>query len=130
MRHIAIALLLVLQGCAVLGPPDDWTRTDTVAEIAWQVMNVVDYRQTIDIQNHPNLIEANVISQAFLGERPNTSDTAKLMAAYGIGHYLISKFLPARWRSLWHVGMLYGKGRTLMINHRNGLRIDEHGHDQ
>ena len=128
MKYIVVALLLFLQGCAVLAPPDDWTRGDTAAEIAWQAMNFVDYRQTVDIQRHPNLIEVNWLSQAVLGRNPGTSETAQLMVAYALGHYLVSKYLPVNARPYWHVIMITGKGVTIRNNHSNGLRIDGHRH--
>lgn len=128
MKLVAVLLLLVLQGCAVLAPPDDWTRGDTASEILWQAMNVVDYGQTKDIQRHPNVIEVNWLSQAVLGRNPGTSETAQLMVAYALGHYLVSKYLPVDARPYWHVIMITGKGVTIRNNHSNGLRIDGHGH--
>ena len=43
MKKLAIlAVVASLQGCA----SSDWTRADTVAEVSWQVLNVVDAIQT------------------------------------------------------------------------------------
>lgn len=119
---LLIVVLFYLQGCAVLTPPEDWTRKDTIAEVAWQVMNVVDYRQTIDIQNHPNIIEGHWLSHAMLGNNPSSAATAQLHITYGISHYLISKYLPKKWRPYWHGGTIVEKGLTIKNNHELGLK--------
>lgn len=129
MKNIALVLtLLMLSGCAVLASPNDWTRTDTVAEIAWQTMNVVDYGQTKDIQRHPNLVEVNWLSRRVLGPNPGTRETFQLLLTYALGHYLVSKYLPVKWRPYWHGSSLAGKYITIKSNHALGLRIDGHGH--
>lgn len=89
---VIILLIFLMSGCV---STDEWTKGDTRAEIAWQVMNVIDGKQTMDIQNHPNLVEGDPLSRSLLGPNPSTQDTIMIFATYGI---------------------------SLRANHENGLR--------
>ncbi len=54
---ILLGMAAAFSGCAVLTPPEDWSENDTKYEMVWQVLNVIDARQTSRIQGMPGLYE-------------------------------------------------------------------------
>lgn len=114
---LVILAVAVLSGCA----SDDWTRGDTVAELTWQAMNVVDAKQTANIHRTPNVHEANWLSQSLVGRQPSSSDAYQLAATYAVSHFAISRMLPPRWRKYWHIGMLVPKAVVIHNNAQLGL---------
>lgn len=114
--RITLALLFLLTGCA-----SDWTRTDTFNEVTWQVLNVVDAKQTANIQHHPGVYEADPLSRKLLGLHPSTSGSYQVMATYALSHYLISAALPPRYRKWWFAGTGAYKAAIVYENHKRGL---------
>ena len=92
---LAIAALMLFTGCATT---DDWTRTDTLLEVAFQVSNAADAYTTSRIQHRADIHEGNAITARFIGEQPSDGDTAVYFATLGISHWLISRSLPKKWR--------------------------------
>ena len=120
-QAVILVALIALQGCAVLASPDDWSDDDTKYEMMWQVMNVIDARQTARIQDTPGVYEADWMSRPLIGLQPSTRDAYQLLATYAVSHYLISKYLPKKLRPYWHAGMIIGKYEAVQNNHENGL---------
>lgn len=109
---VSFALLAILTngfmltGCSVLEPPADWSGRDTALEVGYQLVNAIDYRQTRDIQHHPNISEFNNLTLALVGNNPSNSETATVFATYALSHYLIAKSLPRKWRPWFQGGTL------------------------
>ncbi len=121
MKWAVVVLTVALQGCAVLAPPDDWSESDTKYEMMWQFMNVIDARQTAHIQDTPGVYERDWMTRPLIGSQPSTSDTYQLMATYALSHYLISKYIPKRFRPYWHGGTIVGKYLVIQENKELGL---------
>jgi len=105
MRKIIIALLLLVSSSAFA---DEWSTGDTGRETTYQVLAAVDWAQTRgfrrgsvlcsrDGQNNCYRYEQNVI----LGPRPSQDRIDAYFVATGIAHYLISKALPEKYRTLF-----------------------------
>jgi hypothetical protein len=121
-RRLGLAVIaLSMQACAMLQPPDDWSRRDTALEIAYQSINAADAVTTARIQNHPGLVEVNPIPRALLGPNPGTSETAVYFATVGLSHWLISRALPKKWRTWFQAGTVAYSGDAVRTNCKNGL---------
>ena len=110
---IFYGLVSVLAGCA----SDDWTSRDTLAEITWQSLNVIDAHQTAHITRN-GLMEVDPLTVRIIGQYPSSSDAYQLMLVYSIGHYLISRNLPAKYRKWWHIGTVAPKATVVFNNYQ------------
>ncbi len=117
LRALACYVVLMLAGCA----SQDWSRADTVAELSWQALNIVDARQTAEIHETPGIRETDPLTRRILGRQPDPSETYQLMATYAVSHYVISRSLPPRWRKYWHAATLAPKAAVVYDNHKAGL---------
>jgi hypothetical protein len=118
MPRIIIACLAALfSGCA----SDQWTRTDTIYELAYVASISADAYTTSQIQYTDGYSEQQPATRAILGAQPRTSDTWSYFATLGVSHYLISRALPERWRRWWQVGGTAYHGYMAYRNCENGL---------
>lgn len=129
-----LIVALVLSGCASPGGRNP-SRT---AEIAWQVMHVVDAGQTMHIASAPGCYrESNFMTKAIVGEHPSESEVAAVMVGYALLHAWVSRWLDEKntmnergeydspWfvaNTAWHGLGLLTKGATIANNHMIGLR--------
>jgi len=105
MRSAALlAAVVVVSGCA---HSDEWTRRDTALQLTYTGAVILDAVQTAEIQDHPDLYEAGM-ARHFLGSQPSTRDTWLYFSSVAIGHYLIARALPAKWRPYW-------QGSTILL---------------
>jgi hypothetical protein len=102
---IAALAFLSMTGCGMT-PRDDWSRANTVAEVAFQVSNALDAAQTAQFKDRPDVGESVPLTRALIGESPTTRDTAIYFATMGVSHYLIARMLPAKWRPWFQGGSL------------------------
>lgn len=112
----ALFLMLCLGGCASIAPRDDWTTDHTVAEVSYQVFNLLDAAQTARIADRPDLQESMPLTRAVLGPRPDPTDTWLYFTTMGISHYLIARALPARWRPWFQVPTAVNSGAAVLQN--------------
>jgi len=120
-RLLLLTSAILLNGCAVLAPPEDWSENDTKYEMMWQVLNVIDARQTSRIQHTPGVYEDDWMTRPLIGLQPSTRDAYQIAATYAISHYLITKYMPAKLRPYWHAGMITGKYLVIQENKELGL---------
>ncbi len=110
--------ILCLSGCA---SSSEWTRAATRWEIAFQVVNMADAYTTMQIRHTELIEEKNWLTRELIGAQPVEQDVAMLFAAYGIGHYLIAKALPKKWRPYYQVGSCVFWLELIVNNCRHGL---------
>ena len=112
---LAVALFVLLtMGCSTTG---DWTRRDTAMELTWQALNAADAYTTNRIQDNPNVVEADALAHAVLGDNPSTGDVAMYFTTRAVSHYLISRYLiPERWRPYWHTVNIGITGSAVINN--------------
>ena len=109
----SLILLMTLSGCA------SWTPTDTKYEIAFQLVNAADAYTTSRIVDEPYIREGSGLTRSVLGEQPE--DVALLFITYGIGHYMIARALPEKWRRLYQVSTIGYSTYLVVENCNNGL---------
>lgn len=140
IKYIILILLIVPLPVSA----DDWDEVDTSLQVAYSVVHLIDWNQTLQIaeyaDNHKrcekdtfgfrsavagcesyeeNIYEGNL----FLGKRPSKSSVNKYFAGTLIGHYLVSKWLDKPYRNIWQsvwIGIELG-----YVNHnrKNGFQI-------
>ena len=85
-----VALLLLISfmcGCADVRPRD-------AAEVSFQVLNVVDAGQTATIAREPGRWrEADPVTSIIIGAHPTEAHVYEAMAAYGLAHYAVYRWL-------------------------------------
>ena len=128
---LALFVLSMCTGCAVNG---DWSRRDTVLEVSWQVVNVLDAVSTSRLEDSPDwtllndgtgrrrrLEEASPITRAVIGPRPSKEDVYMWMATVGISHWLIARSLPPKWRPWYQGASILVSGEAVIGNCEHGL---------
>jgi hypothetical protein len=104
-------------------PADIWA-----AEAAFQVANIVDLQQTLDIKHHKRAYESADVFDggSIIGERPRDPAIYAYLGAEGILHAGVSLAL-ARWSPwtarAWEAGTLSVKILTIRHNAGIGLQI-------
>ena len=79
---------------------DEWTTKDNIYESTFAGLVAVDMLTTLDLKNHPNLEETNVI----LGKHPSDIQVITWSIAGTILHYGIATLLSENARRAWQVG--------------------------
>ena len=111
---IVIAFLFPLQAAA------DWSSADTKREVAWQIINVIDWGTTLDIENYPDITEGNI----FMGRNPTRDQVNFYMAGYAVIHYVVSSALKPKYRKVWQYITIIDSANAITNNFRLGLRIN------
>ena len=130
MRNaVLIAAVFLLSGCA---QHDPWTKQDTVLQSMVTGLYVLDAIQTSEIQYHPELEEGGLITHNVLGRQPSTSDTWQYFATVAFTSYVISYYMPARYRPWWQGGQLAYQTKLIFSNCAHGLGgicKEDHDHE-
>ena len=113
---LAAAMLLSLLGCAV----QPLSAKEWKLEAAVLTAGLIDYAQTRDIKNHPEIYETNPL----LGENPSDTRIRNYFIAAGLAHVGITHLLPRPYRMPWQLGWLTLQVINMQNNHRLGLRLD------
>ena len=101
MKRIGLVILALscITGCA---HQDDWTRQDTVGQVAvWSAM-AIDAYNTSQIQYRDGWEEQGPLARPILGSQPSTEGTILYFSTLAITNYLIARSLPSEWRPYWH----------------------------
>ncbi len=119
MRNYIIILLLFI---APASYGDDLTQTQINKEIAWQVLNAIDYGQTRDIANKCRTGEIYEQNPA-LGSCPDRDDLPRYFIISGIAHYALTKYFT-NFRDDWQNVTLVFTAGIVTNNYRLGVKID------
>lgn len=119
MKLTVLAACLLLSGCGTFQPAP-WRTSDTIRQIGVNALIAVDYGQTLDIKNHPELEESNPI----LGEHPSDRAITGHFLTISILHPLISYMLPHGMREWWQYGSMVYWSAVIYHNHQLGVKID------
>lgn len=132
MRALIIMSVIALSGCAANG---EWTRRDTIMEVTWQAVNVLDAVSTSRLEDTPDwhlverdgvtyrrrLEEHSPLTRAVIGPRPSSEDVYMWMTTVAISHWLIARALPPKWRP-WYQGVSIAvSAEAFLGNCDNGL---------
>lgn len=100
---------------------DEWTKKDTALQASYAVLHVIDWSQTIRIQEKKN--EGHSEGNYILGKYPSRKKINGYFASTLVGHYLVAKWFdhPHRtiWQSMW-IGVEY---HIVNRNDKKGIKI-------
>ena len=119
----AVVLSTMMTCSATADDSTNWTTENSKLEFAHGALLTMDYLQTLDIQNHPDIEEANPLARSLLGSNPGSVETTVYFAAAGAIHYGISRTLPKGWREAWQYGTIMVQGGVVANNWAIGLRV-------
>lgn len=77
----------------------------------------MDYKQTLDLKNHPGMYEMNPV----LGKHPSDSKVRNYFAANLVGHTVITALLPEKYRPIWQWSTITVE--LIVVRHNASLGI-------
>jgi len=99
--------------------PDPWTTKDTLWEVAYAGLVLVDCKQSCKIQE-----QGRIEQNPFLPRCPNPRTMRAICAGSVLGHVAVSYLLPAKWRRRFQVGTVFLEAVVVQDNYyRAGIRI-------
>lgn len=117
--------MIVLSGCVSFERMSTETR---IEEMSWQAIHAVDAAQTYAIVGDPCYIEANKITAAFVGDRPESGRVIVWAIGTSWLHAAVTTWLtdieadPWLMRT-WQAVSFIDVGRAVKNNHDLGIRI-------
>ncbi len=113
--------LVLLLLCPLLAQAGDWTEADTVRQTTLTAAMYLDYAQSKDIKNYPDVCwEQNPL----LGRHPSDSKLKNYFIGAAITHYTIARTLPAGWkRQSWQYGWLALEVAQVVRNKKVGFKF-------
>ena len=118
MKTLVIAIFII--GALTNPSPaeDKWTKTNTVMELSWISLHLVDWGQTLQIAKNPNRFhERNPI----LGRHPSIRSVNRFMIIGLVTHVSASFVLPHDIRNFWQVTSIVVAGIIVTNNFKIGL---------
>jgi hypothetical protein len=119
MRCLFSTMLFILILSTKSHAFDTWTSTDTILEATSEITIALDWTQTLQIKNHPDLYETTI----FLGSHPSDDKINLYMGSLMILHPLITYILPAKLRPVFQMITIGYEGNAVQNNLRAGLNI-------
>jgi hypothetical protein len=119
MKYLAITVLFMLILSTKSRAFDTWTSTDTILEITSETVIAMDWVQTLQIKDHPDLNETNI----FLGSHPSDDKINLYIGSVMILHPLITYILPAKLRPVFQMITIGIEGNAVQNNLRAGLNV-------
>ncbi len=100
---------------------DEWTGGNTGLEIAWAVLWVADWSQTLHISRNPDQYYEKVC--IFLKDHPSSGDVNTYFATSLILHPLISFALPQPYRLAWQGVTIVNEVDMVNNNYKIGISL-------
>ncbi|MFA6904558.1 MAG: hypothetical protein WC236_15905 [Gallionellaceae bacterium] len=102
--------------------PNRWTTTNTVLEVAFITLLVIDYGQTSTVAQHPELYKESVSAWA-IGEHPSQETVNTYFSIIAIAHPIIAYYLPTEWRKAFQYVTIGEKIPAVVGNATIGIRM-------
>lgn len=104
----------------------DWTDADTWRESTWQVINIIDWGQTLDITNQcqDQTGRYKYETNPLLSKCPTRSEVNRYFITSAITHGLISNYLPTKYREAFQYVTIGFSAQMVIDNYRIGLKIN------
>lgn len=113
-------LLSALLVSSTLLANDLWSTQDKLLEGAFVVATALDWGQTMDIANHPDLYERNRI----LGRHPSNATINTYFATSILIHAVVADQLHGKWRTAWQATWIGLEVGTVQRNYALGIRLN------
>lgn len=97
-----------------------FSKTDWALQTAYTTAAIYDWRQTLEIKNHPELIETN----PFLGRNPTDQEINTMIPVGILAHWLFAWYLPPEGRKIFQTTFIGIEGAAVRNNYKNGIRVD------
>lgn len=118
MKYILICLLLLSSSCFAA---DKWSDGDVYREVAYQTIQVIDWRQTLTIAKHPNSFsELNPL----LDKHPTEFAVNRYFVISSITHAIIANYLPSKWRPTFQYITIGVEVTAVANNFKLGIAVD------
>jgi len=116
MKHIIFLFIILINFSSFARP---LTENEKLGELTWQVLNLGDMMQTIEIAEHPDKwYETNPT----LGRNPSKGEVISYFALRGILHYEITKRMD-HFRWAWLGATIVPVINILHNNYEIGIRL-------
>lgn len=118
-------IIIILSLCMTLfvwnnAEAGDWTKEDTLREVAYGVVHVIDWSQTAGVAGEEGeFTDKNPVISGLSKGEVNTYFAATLA-----GHYLISRALPPKYRKPWQYITFTLQSTAVMYNFSMGISVD------
>lgn len=117
MKNILLILFLLFP---VISYASDWNSADSIREVSWQIINFIDYGQTLGIAKNPDkYYERNPI----IGKHPSVGTVNVYMIGSAVLHPVVSYFLPKKYRQIWQYGTIITSGICVINNNSIGVGV-------
>ena len=110
-----LVILLLLTGCAT----DPWSKQDIALEAAYMLVTAADLNQTLQIKDHPGMIETNPL----MGEHPTDGRIYSHFATCAVLHVLVVDLLPSKYRGMFQMLGIGFESSVVYHNNQLGLSI-------
>lgn len=98
----------------------DWSEEDQQRQLALTALRVIDWGQTLDIIESPDVHERNLL----LGENPSRGKVNTYMSALIVGEWALAKHFSPQNRKKYQWVMIAVESLVVISNHRLGVRIN------
>jgi hypothetical protein len=109
---------LLISSTLLAGAP--WTNKDKALEGAFVLATAVDWKQTLDIKNHPHLYEQNRL----LGSHPTDKTINTYFVSSILLHAVVADQLHGKWRTAWQAVWIGFEVGTVQRNYALGVRLN------
>lgn len=96
----------------------DWNKQDTMLEILFTTLILIDRQQTMEVTKHPDELYEN---NPFLGENPSVGEVNRAFIFVGILHPLTSAILPPPYRGYWQFFTIGVEGHAVYMNFKKEI---------
>lgn len=123
MRSLVVVLALLLGACSSQSFRP-YSGADLAREVVYAGVVAVDVGQSMDIKNHPGLVEANPIISRISGNRPSDEEFAWWGTGTIVLHALATWALPPSARPWWQYLTIGVHGGVVLNNAQIGLSVN------
>lgn len=119
---VLLVVLVLAAPAAVAGPQlgkHPWTKADTGLQLSYTVLHILDWGQTLAIEDDPDYYERNSI----LGRDPSRGRINTYFATTLGLHWLIARALPPKWRNTFQAGTIAIQFGVVKDNYEAGLSV-------
>ena len=103
----------------------DWVGKDTQWEVAWQLVNLADWSQTLDLTQRKFYVGYSGIKEwpyydeynPILGAHPSRAKVNHYFFVSAVAHVMFSNALPRRWRRTYQGATLGLSAACVVRNH-------------
>ena len=114
-----LLFLVIYSPLAVAGAEEDqWTTQDTVLELVYLGLHIVDWQQTLKIADNPDVYHER---NRLLGPHPSRARVNAHFASLAVIHATVAYFMPRSGRNIFFATTISFEAGVIYGNHAIGL---------